>query len=397
MTDSPTDGPGTGPEFESPNEEQAAASDESAAMRFQAPPSEDPGDQQAAISLSVDALAGVPTQVRDAHAALQEALQGQAEQRAAGAGARSMSLTDGMTGLANVEAVAVGLGDPEDGASPGEPTLTVFVAEPTTVDTVRQQVVDGLGVQGAGDLPLAVRRSGQFDAQPHRFRIRPAPGGVSVGHYKITAGTLGCLAIGRNAPHNVRLGPLSNNHVLANSNDAAFFDSIIQPGRYDGGTHPNDQIAVLNKYVAIRFGGPYNYVDAAHGWAWPDRVRRELIYPYGGNYRLFRIGNSPIYPQLGWTVGKTGRTTQLTQGRIVALGWSGWVNYGAPGQAYFVGQFVVQGISTTFSAPGDSGSVIWGWWNGLPPIGLLFAGGGGYTIASPMPWVTSLLDINLYT
>ena len=388
------DVPGTGSSFEAPNTEEAAQSDESAAVQFQTPPTDVAGDQQAALSLGVDPFAGVSSQVRDAHGALAEALKGQTQQRTSGV--QTMSLTDGSTGLANVEAVAIGLGEPGDGP-PGEPTLNVFVAERTTVDKVREQVVDGLGVQNAGDIPLTVRRSGQFAAQPHPFRIRPAPGGVSVGHVRITAGTLGCLAIGRNAPHNSRLMILSNNHVLANSNNSAFGDSIIQPGRYDGGTSPADQVAILDKFVPIQFGGASNYVDAAVAWCWPDRVRRELIYPYSGNYYLFRIGNAPIYPQLGWTVGKTGRTTQLTQGRIVATNWSGWVNYGTPGSAYFVGQFVVQSPSGNFSAGGDSGSVIWGWWSDLPPIGLLFAGGGGYTIGSPMPWVTYLLDINLYT
>ncbi len=382
------------PRLQAPNAQEAAQSDESASMQFQTPPTDVGGDQQAAMNLGVDPLAGVPTQIRDAHGALEEALKAQATERATGV--RAVSLTDGTAGVANVQAVAIGLGRPGDGP-PGEPTLTVFVAETTTVDKVREQVVDGLGVQNVADIPLTVRRSGQFEAQPHPFRIRPAPGGVSVGHVKITAGTLGCLAIGRNAPHNQRLMCLSNNHVLANSNNAAFGDSIIQPGRYDGGSHPNDQIAIPNKFVPIQFGGATNYVDAAVGWCWPDRVRRELIYPAGGSYYLFRIGSSPIYPQLGWTVGKTGRTTQLTQGQIVATNWSGYVNYGSPGQAFFVGQMVVQSSSGNFSAGGDSGSVIWGWWSGLPPIGLLFAGGGGYTIGSPMPWVTYLLDLNLYT
>ncbi|MBB2924653.1 hypothetical protein [Cellulomonas cellasea] len=388
MTDAP------GAHFETPDNDRAAQSDDSAQVRFQAPPKESAGNEQAALNAGVDPLAGVPTQVRDAHEAVQEALRGQSAERASGV--RAMSLNNDLGGIANVEAVAIGLGEPGDGP-PGEPTLTIFVAEQSSARTVREQVVDGLGVGTAADLPLTVRRSGQFEAQPHTFRIRPAPGGVSIGHPRVTAGTLGCLAIGRSAPHTSRLMLLSNNHVIANSNDATFGDSILQPGRYDSGTHPDDQIAILDKFVPIQYGGAHNYVDAAVGWCWPDRVRKEMIYPSGGGFQLYRIGSAPIYPQLGWTVGKSGRTTQLTQGQIVATNWSGWVNYGTPGQAFFVGQMVVQSASGNFSAGGDSGSVIWGWWGGLPPVGLLFAGGGGYTIASPMPWVTYLLDLNLYT
>ena len=225
---------------------------------------------------------------------------------------------------------------------------------------MRSVVVESLGIQAAGDVPLTVHESGIIDAQPHRFRIRPAPGGVSVAHFKVTAGTIGCLAVGRSAPRNSRLMILSNNHVLANENTAVFGDCICQPGPYDGGRCPADQIAILERFVPIRFGGPANYVDCADGWCWPDRVRRELVYLSGGAVRFFRISNRPLYPQLGWNVGKTGRTTQLTVGRIVALNWSGWVGYGS-GRAWFVGQFVVQGHSGNFSLPGDSGSSVWTW------------------------------------
>ena len=383
MTDQP---------FEAPTGQAASQGEENAAtQQFREPPSGGAGGEQAAITPDAAAVtAGYSTQLLDAHGTITEALKGQDR-----SGVSAVSLEQGREGLANVEGVALGLGEPGDGP-PGQPTLNVFVAETTTRDRVREAVVDGLGVQGAGDLPLTVRRSGEFEAQPHTFRIRPATGGVSVGHYRITAGTLGCLAIGRNEPRNHRLMCLSNNHVLANSNNAVFGDCIIQPGSYDGGGCPQDQIAILERFQPIQFGGAVNYVDCATGWCWPDRVRPELIYPYGGNYYLFRIGSNPQYATLGRIVGKTGRTTQLTQGVVVATNWSGWVNYGV-GYAYYVGQTVVQGRGGDFSRGGDSGSVIWNWESGLPPVALLFAGGGGYTIGSPMPWVTYFLDINLYT
>ena len=129
------------------------------------------------------------------------------------------------------------------------------------------------------------------------FRIRPAPGGVSVAHYKVTAGTLGCLAVGRSSPRNSRLLMLSNNHVIANSNNAAYGDCICQPGPYDGGTCPADQIATLERFVPIQYGGATNYVDCATGWCWPDRVRRELAYLSGGSLYYFRtqtpVAHSP--------------------------------------------------------------------------------------------------------
>jgi hypothetical protein len=368
-------------------EQAAAAEDEDAGAQF-TPPTE-AVTEEAAFTAAPEALAGVPSEVLAAAEDLKEAIH-----EAPPAGAMSVEALTSDVG--NVQGVGIGLAEPGGRGTPGEPTLAVFVAEATAAEQVRSMVVESLGVQAAADVPISVHESGIIDAQPHRFYIRPAPGGVSIGHFKVTAGTLGCLSVGRTAPRSSRLMLLSNNHVVANSNNAVFGDCISQPGRYDGGTCPGHQIAILERFVPIVFGGGTNYVDCATGWCWPDRVRRELVYLSGGAPYFFRIANAPRYPQLGWTVGKSGRTTQLTSGRVVALNWSGWINYGV-GHAWFAGQFVVQAPSGNFSAGGDSGSSVWTWDSTRYPVGLLFAGGGGYTICNPMPWVVSALDINLYT
>jgi len=394
MTQQPGEPPSGQPDqsggpFQSP---QAGASDqrqEDAGINFQSP--QESAGEQAAFTVGQDALAGIPTELRDARQALEDAIRSQ------GRPAGGQSVEALTSGVGNVQGVAIGLGEPGGPGVPGEPTLNVYVAEKQTSEQVRAVVVDGLGVQAAGDLPLTVRKSGIIDAQSHRFRIRPSPCGVSIAHFRVTAGTQGVLAVGRSAPRNSRLLLVSNNHVIANSNNAAYGDCICQPGPYDGGSCPNDQIAILERFVPIQFGGATNYVDCATGWCWPDRVRREFIYLSGGNANYYRCASSPLMPQLGWYVLKSGRTTQLTGGRIVSLGWSGWINYGGGSNAWFAGQFVVQGTSGDFSAGGDSGSCVVTWDSTRYPTGLLFAGGGGYTICNPMPWVVSALDINLYT
>ena len=81
-------------------------------------------------------------------------------------------------------------------------------------------------------------------------RYRPAPGGVSVGHVAITAGTLGLWV-----QKNDRWYILSNNHVLADSNEAQIGDPILQPGAHDDGTFPLDHIANLSEFVKIHFEG----------------------------------------------------------------------------------------------------------------------------------------------
>jgi len=190
---------------------------------------------------------------------------------------------------------------------------------------------------------------------------------------------------------------LSNNHVLANENKGKVGDCICQPGPYDGGKCPADQVAILESWVPVNFAGGTNYVDCATAWAWPDRVRRELMYERSGSNIFFRVSSTPVAPTLNLIVGKTGRTTDLTQGRITDISATIRVGYGA-GTALFKDQLtIVSTSSAPFSAGGDSGSLIWTWDNRWAPVGLLFAGGGGYTFANKIQRVLAALDIRLYT
>lgn len=375
---------------------------------FQAPPDEavreavpEPSEEArvARASAEGEALAtpGAPERILELFSAVQQQLVAQA--RSAGESGGAQALED-LQGQGNVVGVGLGVAEePGAGGEPGGLGLNVYVVEPTPPDQVRAVLVSSLGVAAAAadEVPINVIVTGVIDAQPHRFRIRPAPGGVSVGHYRITAGTIGCLATGNSAPRNARRLILSNNHVLANSNGGAYGDSIIQPGAYDGGTSPADRIAILERFVPINFAGGVNFVDCATGWAWPDRVRPELIYLSGGQQRLFRISSRIVAPQVGMLVGKSGRTTQLTVGRIIDINATIRVNYGGGRVALFQNQITIRGLSGDFSAGGDSGSSIWTWDANRNPVGLLFAGGGGLTFANRMSQVVAALDIRLVT
>ena len=65
--------------------------------------------------------------------------------------------------------------------------------------------------------------------------------------------------------------------------------------------------------------------------------------------------------------------------------------------ANFRDQITIRGLRGDFSRGGDSGSLIWSWDKQRNPVGLLFAGGGGFTFANKIGRVLSALDINLYT
>ncbi len=119
----------------------------------------------------------------------------------------------------------------------GEPGVKVFLATP--------------GVAGVpsrlDDIPVAVEVTGMFVAGGTTDKTSPAPNGYSIGHPNITAGTLG--AVVRDASNQCYI--LSNNHVLADVNNAAIGDNTLQPGPFDGGQNPQDAIASLADFEPI--------------------------------------------------------------------------------------------------------------------------------------------------
>lgn len=316
-------------------------------------------------------------------------------------GTSVQSLSDG---TANIVGVGIGSAKVDNEQispeGPGSPTLNVYVAEPVGQDDVRAALYDSMGVSAAADeaMPVNIVVTGPIDALSHRFHDRPAPGGISIGNARVnSAGTLGCLARGRSAPRSNRVLLLSNNHVIALSNQGQTGDSIVQRGRLDGGISPQDRIAVLERFVNIQFGGPVNYVDCATGWCWHALVRPDLVYLSGTTRKYFRVSSTPRQCQVGMTVGKSGRTTQLKAGRITDCAATIQVNYGAGRVALFRDQIAIVGTQAPFSAAGDSGSLVWAWDGQRNPVGLLFAGGNNVTFANKIGRVLTALDINLFT
>jgi hypothetical protein len=267
---------------------------------------------------------------------------------------------------------------------------------------------------------------GEIKALELTQRRRPCPPGYSIGHALVTAGTLGAwVRRGQGAERYI----LSNNHVLAASNEASLGDFVRQPGRADGGTE-DDRFARLTEFVQIRFdggngGGKKNAAALAwRGWKWPaNQVARLLGCPYRLEVRPLAVEQpypnlvdaavarvnleewvDPEVPsigepagirdfQLGDRVQKTGRTTEHTRGFVEVVGSQTQVDYGTSGTATFDDQLVIRADSGEFSAPGDSGSAVLGEDAFLG--GLLFAGGEGITIVNRISHVVSLLGVRL--
>jgi hypothetical protein len=268
--------------------------------------------------------------------------------------------------------------------------------------------------QAIDDMKTDVLETGLITAwQAPTEKWRPAPGGVSIGHIDITAGTLGCLVL-----KGSELFILSNNHVLANTNLGNKGDAIIQPGQYDGGTLA-DQIATLEEFVPIDFGTSSPTCPTAKT---VEQLLNAIAKAMGSSHRLVSYQESggenrvdaalarPLSPDLverrilnigvpkgsreatlGTDIKKSGRTTGFTTGRITQIDATVQVSYGSAGTATFTDQFVAGGMS----AGGDSGSAVLDGEDYV--VGLLFAGSQNTTIINPIQFVLDALGITIAT
>lgn len=216
---------------------------------------------------------------------------------------------------------------------------------------------------------------------------RPVPIGVSTGHPAITAGTIGARV--KDGAGNVYA--LSNNHVYADENAASIGDPVIQPGTYDGGTSPADNIGTLYAFKTINFTGGDNVIDAAI--ALSSLANLGKATPPGG-YGTPKSATTAASFKM--KVKKFGRTTSQTKGQVAAIQGTFNVGYDA-GVARFVNQIVIS--PGTFSAGGDSGSlIVTDSKNSAAdriPVGLLFAGSPSYTIANPINAVLAEFGVSI--
>jgi hypothetical protein len=272
------------------------------------------------------------------------------------------------------------------GRQTNEPCIVVFVERklPTSQLGRKDLIPDRIET-----MKTDVIETGRIVAlQSRTVRVRPAPGGVSIGHFRITAGTLGVVV-----PRSGVRVILSNNHVLANSNDGRRGDAILQPGAHDGGT-ANDQIATLEDFVRIVFDGFLDWLLALFGIVRtaPNVVDAAVARPLRDtdvSNDVLEIGpvSGTASATIDMPIRKSGRTTGLTQGRVTAIAATVRVSYGLTRMARFRDQIV----ATAMSQGGDSGSLVVD--SGNRAVGLLFAGSSNTTILNPITAVASQLGL----
>jgi hypothetical protein len=317
--------------------------------------------------------------------------------------------------LAKPNVVGVGVGEKiSQGRSTGELSVVVLVRQKVPLVGLQPEAVVPREIDGIRTDVVEVGLIRALQARTERWR--PAPGGVSIGHYKITAGALGCVVRDRTTRDRLIL---SNNHVLANSNDAAPGDSILQPGPADGGQEGVDTIARLERFCPIQYNVEPSTCGVAQSIANLGNALANLL---GSSHRLeviranatatnnvdaaiarplderdildeiLDIGViSGIVPAtLGMQVRKSGRTTGLTTGEISVVDATVSVSYGPERTATFENQIV----AGPMSQGGDSGSLVASG-SELKAVGLLFAGSEQSTIINPIQLVLDCLEVDL--
>jgi hypothetical protein len=269
-----------------------------------------------------------------------------------------------------------------------EPRIVVYVEDeytarrvPGTLLGYRVEVVITGRLYALSTTPLVSGATGRLlsGAEVSKTsRVRPVPGGVSVGSVLVTAGTLACVV------YDAETGKpliLSNRHVFWGPKGTA----ILQPGSYDGGRDPDDVIGRVLRFTEIREYPDTNIVDAALG---------EPVSPGTVSSEVLDIGVIAGVEEAreGAVVCKSGRSTCYTCGRIVDTGATVKVyGYKTPsGYAVFEDQVIVE---PAISSPGDSGSIA------VNPetkraIGLVFAGSDKVTVMNKASNVSRLLRVS---
>lgn len=248
--------------------------------------------------------------------------------------------------LCRAGVVGVGIGQKEVQGKPTEAvSITILVEEkirepllpiqdrlPSELDGIPTDVIS----ISSDDTFMKVRlRQSRMPGDSRTKRWRPAPGGVSVGHYLLQgAGTLGSWV---SDPISGEPMLLSCWHVIANMGHCKKGDPVLQPAALDGGELPDDIIAYLDRWIDVEMivltqnlndarqrlrellelksHVPVNKVDAAVARPISDTVVSSEILGIG-DVHWSGASDKEFLTELGTQVVKSGRTTGVTRGRI---------------------------------------------------------------------------------
>ena len=309
----------------------------------------------------------------------------------------------------NVQGVGIGY-KVKDGKRTKEIAVIIFVNKKVPeVDLTPTALIPKSVATSDGEIKTDVVESGAFTALALTSRVRPVIPGYSIGHPDITAGTAGAVV---KKVQDGKLCILSNNHVLADVNNAKIGDPIIQPGTYDNGKVPDDVVAHLDNFIRIEVertdckftqtcAGIFNFCSKVlkrHSRLIATNVATNLVDcaiatvddGVGASLECYKIGKptGTREGELGMMIRKSGRTTGYTEGEILAVDATVRV---LMGKEFAV--FSDQLIAGKMVEGGDSGSAVYD--SDCNLVGLVFAGGQDTTIINRIQNVFEALKVEL--
>jgi hypothetical protein len=284
-------------------------------------------------------------------------------------------------------------------------------ASPPSPSTVTINAVSQADTTKSGSASLVVQAH-HDNQDKQNFPIKLGTGGGNSTDTTTTgtktfccSGTLGSLVI-----RGGNFFILSNNHVLDKSNQGKVGDPISQPGLADANCSSTAVSTVANMSQAVQLQasqsqqtGPFTAADAAIAQIVPTTVDLSGSILDGAGVGQPAPPSSTLADvsaamQAQQTVAKSGDATGLTCGNLqaafanVQVDYSSSCNGAKAFTAIFKNQILV--ASSTFSANGDSGSLIMTA-DHARPLALLYAGGSTNTVGNPIQdALTALSDPN---
>jgi len=276
--------------------------------------------------------------------------------------------------------VAVGVSEKRvNNENTGELTVCFYVKKklaPSRVEGSRM-VPAVINMPGDRAVFTDVKQLGELRPEL-QIKARPLQSGYSIGHVKVTAGTLGAIVRKAGKYH-----VLSNSHVLAMSGKAHAGDKIVYPGPMDGGKAPANVVAQLTDFVQFdTTGALVNHVDAALA-----EINPELYAKL--NFAIHKAASPRVMgtARRGMKIVKSGRTTGKTRGEVIDVNFRFVMQY--PGVKGKIG-FIDQVLCSRYSDGGDSGAIVVEEETGRI-VGLHFAGASGGSVFNPIRAVRSAL------
>ncbi|MCD3255977.1 serine protease [Clostridium botulinum C] len=277
--------------------------------------------------------------------------------------------------------VGIGLGYKiKNGFNTFQKCLSVFVSNKISYCNLSSSDIIPKYYKG---IQTDVVNTGRFHLQRLNSKVRPVPGGYSIGPSTILAGgTLGCIVTDGKYYH-----ILSCNHTLTAEQILSLNYPIVQPNALYGGKDPEDTIATLSKYIPINYKNPNS-----QGINYGDCAIAKIISRSKISTKIAFLGRlkGMAKPFLGLEVQKVGATSELTKGIIKVI--NATIEFDTPqGKSIFVNQI----ITSRMSEAGDSGAILVD--KNIKAIGMLMSANPIASSFNPIEYILNALDVKLVT